>query len=111
MKIAISSSELLLEVRCIKALSELVLGVGVVQRWFLSYCRESPTNMWILSLLCSSKAASPNQNTSKIKIEVTSNCSVLISDVRGSPGHLGPTLQGSRVFVLALSCVLPPLVS
>lgn len=68
MKIAISSSELLLEVRCIKSLSELVLGVGVVQRWFLSYYCESPANMWILSLPCSSEAASPNQNTGKIKI-------------------------------------------
>lgn len=68
MKIAISSSELLLEVRCVKALSELVLGVGVVQRWFLTYSCESPTNTWILSRPCSSEAASPNQNTGKIKI-------------------------------------------
>ena len=58
MKIAISSSELLLEVRCIKALSELlVLGVGLVQRQFLS-----PTNMRILLLLRLSEAASPNCN-------------------------------------------------
>lgn len=45
MKIAISSSELLLEVRCIKALSDLlVLGVGVVQMQSLSWYRESPSS-------------------------------------------------------------------
>lgn len=57
MKIAISSSELLLEVRCIKAPLESlgVLGVGGAQREFLSYCSESPPSRGVLSLLCSQR--------------------------------------------------------
>jgi len=69
MKIAVSSSELLLEVRYIKAISELlVLGVGIVQRQSHSPYLEFSTSMRILLLLFASKAASPKWNTSKIKI-------------------------------------------
>lgn len=88
MKIAISSPELLLEVRCIKAPLE---ALGVLGG---DFCLESPLSRGILALLCSSKAASPKaakflflQNTANIKIIHWLQCPAAIIQVDHLEGH------------------------
>lgn len=83
MKIAISSPELLLEVRCIKAPLEAlgVLGGG--------FCLESPLSRGILALLCSPKAANFLflQNTGNIKIIHWLQCPAAIIQEDHLEGH------------------------